>query len=388
MPREVTTDPRLLAERMTASGATVMHATPSTWRLLLEFGWPGDKRLKIFAGGEALPWELARQLVDKSAEVWNLYGPTETAVYSTIHRIEPDDGTVLVGRPISNTQIYLLDRHGQPVPIGVHGEICIGGKGVSRGYLNRPELTAESYISDAFGTEAGARLYRTGDLGRWRTDGTLECLGRADHQVKVRGFRIELGEIEAVLRLHPEVREAVVLAREDMPGDKKLTAYVVGPSKDASTSRELRAFLSEKLPDYMVPGVFVILDALPLSPNGKINRLALSKPDMAGEASADDFIPPATPVEQTLADIWAKALDLPRVSSTGNFFELGGHSLLAAQIIARIRDAFQVDLPMKLVFEAPTLSDMARAIEEQLLETANVDEIDSLLAELEAMPEA
>jgi amino acid adenylation domain-containing protein len=387
VPRDATTDPRLLAERMAASGTTVMHATPSTWRLLLDNGWPGDRDLKVLAGGEALSWDLAQILLDKSAAVWNLYGPTETAVYSTIHKVEPGDGTVLVGKPIANTQVYVLDRYGQPVPVGVPGEVLIGGTGVSRGYLNRPELTAEKYVPDGFGTAAGARLYRTGDLGRWRADGTLECQGRIDHQVKVRGFRIELGEIEAVLRLHPAIREAVVVVREDVPGDKKLAAYLVcGPGQEPAV-RELRDFLREKLPEYMVPSAFVTLETLPLSPNGKVNRFALPRPEEANTGTTGDYVPPEGPVEAQLADIWAGALGVEKVGRADNFFERGGHSLMAAQIIARVRDAFQVDLPMRLLFEVPTLADMAQAIAASLVQEADPAEMDSLLAELEGMPE-
>jgi amino acid adenylation domain-containing protein len=383
VPREATTDPWLLAEALRHSATTVMHATASTWRLLLESGWPGDKGLKVLAGGEALPWALAQQLLDRSAEVWNLYGPTETAVYSTIHRVEPADGAVLVGRPIANTQVYLLDRHNRPVPVGVPGEVCIGGAGVSRGYLNRPELTAEKYVPDPFGSEAGSRLYRTGDLGRYRPDGTLECLGRIDHQVKVRGHRIELGEIEAVLRQHPSVREAVALAWEDVPGDKRLVAYVVAVPGQEPAERELHAFLQEKLPEYMVPSAFVTLESLPLSPNRKVNRSALPRPEQTGQAE-EEFVPPATPLEQTLADIWAGALGVERIGCRDNFFRRGGHSLLAMQVVARVRDALQVDLPVRLLFEVPTLADMARAVEQLLLQGTSTDEMAALLADLES----
>jgi amino acid adenylation domain-containing protein len=380
VPREVTTDPRLLAERLAASGATIMHATASTWRLLLESGWGGDKGLTIFAGGEALPWDLALKLLDRGSAVWNLYGPTETAVYSTIHRVERTDGAVLVGRPIANTQVYVLDRHGGPVPIGAAGEVCIGGSGVSRGYLRRPQLTAEKYVPCPFGP-AGARLYRTGDLGRYRPDGRLECLGRLDHQVKVRGYRIELGEIETALRQHPAVADAVVIVREDVPGDKRLVAYLVAAPGEGPSVQELRGLLQEKLPDYMVPSAFVTLDALPLSPNRKVNRAALPRPSTT--AAEHEYVEPATPMERALAEIWAGALGVERVGAQDNFFKRGGHSLLGMQVVARLRDAFQVDLPVIHLFEAPTLADLAQLVEQKLLHSADADEMASLLAELD-----
>ena len=280
MRRENAADGGKLAEKIKNSGATIMQATPATWRLLLESGWQGNKQLKILCGGEALPRELANQLIEKSASLWNMYGPTETTIWSTVHQVSSTEGPVLVGRPIANTRIYILDRYMQPTPIGVPGELCIGGTGVARGYLNRSELTEEKFIADPFSQEPGARIYRTGDRARYLADGNIELLGRIDHQVKVRGFRIELGEIEAVLREHPALRDAVVLAREDVPGDKRLVGYVVAADTPPTTG-ELRSFLQQKLPDYMVPGVFVFLEALPLTPNGKVDRRALPAPDMA-----------------------------------------------------------------------------------------------------------
>ena len=237
MRRENAADGDKLAEKIKNSGATIMQATPATWRLLLESGWQGNKQLKILCGGEALPRELANQLIEKSASLWNMYGPTETTIWSTVHQVSSTEGPVLVGRPIANTRIYILDRYMQPTPIGVPGELCIGGAGVARGYLNRPELTEEKFIADPFSHEPGARIYRTGDLARYLADGNIELLGRIDHQVKVRGFRIELGEIEAVLREHPALRDAVVLAREDVPGDKRLVGYVVAAEHSSHNRR-------------------------------------------------------------------------------------------------------------------------------------------------------
>jgi amino acid adenylation domain-containing protein len=361
--RAVATDGRQLLQTLADSQATVMQATPATWRLLLEAGWAGSPQLTVLCGGEALPRELAQPLLARAAAVWNLYGPTETTIWSAVAQVAPGDGPVPIGRPIANTQVYLLDPHLQPVPIGVPGELYIGGHGVARGYLNRPELTAERFIVDPFRDEPQARLYKTGDLARYRPDGTLEFLGRLDQQVKLRGFRIELGEIEAVLTQHTAVRESVVLAREDAPGARGLVAYIVPRQAPPPTTRELRSFLQAKLPNYMVPSTFVMLAALPLTPNGKVDRRALPVPDQERPLLEEAFVAPRTPVEEALAGIWADVLGLTQVGIHDHFLELGGHSLLATQVIARLREAFQVELPLRSLFEAPTVADQAEYIE-------------------------
>jgi surfactin family lipopeptide synthetase A len=294
---------------------------------------------------------------------------------------------VPIGRPIANTQLYILDPVLQPVPIGIPGELYIGGDGLARGYLNRPDLTAEKFIPNPFGSEPGARLYKTGDLARHRPDGNLEFLGRLDHQVKLRGFRIELGEIEAVLGGHPAVREAVVVVREDVPGDMRLVAFVVSDQEPAPASRELRAFLQAKLPDYMIPSVFIRLDILPLTPNGKVDRRALPAPDQARPAPEDAFVAPRTPVEEGLARIWAQVLGLEQVGIHDNFFELGGHSLLAMRVISRLRDTFHMELPLRSLFEAPTVAGLALTIAQRQAERAEHEEMARLLAELEGLPD-
>ena len=375
MRRENAADGGKLAERIKNSGATIMQATPATWRLLLESGWQGNKQLKILCGGEALPRELANQLIEKSASLWNMYGPTETTIWSTVHQVSSTEGPVLVGRPIANTRIYILDRYMQPTPIGVPGELCIGGTGVARGYLNRSELTEEKFIADPFSQEPGARIYRTGDRARYLADGNIELLGRIDHQVKVRGFRIELGEIEAVLREHPALRDAVVLAREDVPGDKRLVGYVVAADTPPTTG-ELRSFLQQKLPDYMVPGVFVFLEALPLTPNGKVDRRALPVPDMARPELESVFVAPESGVEKTLAEIWRAVLGLERVGIHDNFFDLGGHSLLLAKVHSQFQAAFGREVAMIDLFRYPTISALAKYLnnapeEDSLKESAN-----------------
>jgi amino acid adenylation domain-containing protein len=368
--RAVAADGHQLEETMTACHATAMQATPATWCLLLAAGWQGNERLAVLCGGEALPRELGAQLLVRSVSLWNLYGPTETTIWSCIHKMGIEEGTVVIGRPIANTQIYLLDAHLNPVPIGVPGGLYIGGAGLARGYLHHPELTAAKFIPNPFSEEVGARLYQTGDLARYLPDGNIECLGRIDHQVKVRGFRIELGEIEAVLHQHPAVRETVVVAREDMPDDtfpqaaKRLVAYVVPYEGQALTARELQSYLREKLPEYMMPAIFVFLDVLPLTPNGKVNRHALPVPDRGRPELGELFQSPRTPTEEILAGIWAAILGLGRVGIHDNFFESGGHSLLATRVMSRIRDTFRVDLPLQSIFEMTTVAELAQAIDQ------------------------
>jgi acyl-CoA synthetase (AMP-forming)/AMP-acid ligase II/acyl carrier protein len=379
---ETTRDGRALAETMSSAGVTAMHATPSTWHSLIDSGWVGNPKLKIFSGGEALPWDLAKELLPRCSALWNLYGPTETAVYSAIHKVEAYDGTVLVGRPIDNTQVYILDAHQQPTPIGVPGEICIAGGGVARGYLDRPELTSERFVPDPF-RESGARMYRTGDLGRFRPNGVIQCLGRVDHQVKLRGFRIELGEIEAVLTQHPEIRQAVADVRTSSSGDKRLVAYLVCEGSNAPAISELRTFLKTKLPDYMVPSSFVTLQSLPVSPSGKLNRRALPDPDDARSAMAREFVAPSTPVEQAVAEIFAEVLEVKQVGLHDDFFELGGHSLLATRVVSRLRDRFQIEMTPRFLFESPGVAEMASRISALLMQSTNPEEMAMILAELE-----
>ncbi|MEA2599254.1 MAG: hypothetical protein QOF89_246, partial [Acidobacteriota bacterium] len=354
--REEAADGQRLQELIAESGATVLQATPATWRLLLESGWEGGEGLKALCGGEALSPVLAAALRPKVGSLWNVYGPTETTVWSTAEEIQ-GEGPILVGRPIANTEAYVLDGAGQPVPVGVPGELLLGGAGLARGYLGRPELTAERFVPAPFGT--GLRLYRTGDLARYRADGRLECLGRIDTQVKVRGFRIELGEIEAALGGHPEVATAVVVAREEASGDRRLVAYVVPRRTGADLSDELRSWVRQSLPDYMVPAAWMFLAELPLTPNGKVDRKALPAPI----SEAGGAVAPRTPTEEVLAGIWARVLGLESVGSEDSFFHLGGHSLLATQVISRIREAFGVELPLRQIFETPTLAGLARSID-------------------------
>jgi acyl carrier protein len=304
----------------------------------------------------------------------HVYGPTETTTFASwywVKAVEANATTVPIGRPVANTEIYILDPHLNPVPTGVAGELHIGGDGLARGYLNRPELTEEKFIANPFSTESGARLYKTGDLARYLPDGNIEFLGRIDNQVKIRGYRIELGEVEAVLAQHPAVQQAVVLAREDTPGDKRLVAYVVSANGLAILSYDLRNYLQRKLPDHMVPSAFVFLDSLPLTPNGKLDRKSLPAPGQSRPELEDDFAAPRTPVEETLANIWADVLKLEKVGVHDNFFRLGGHSLSATQVVSRMRNAFAVEVRLRQIFESPTVAEMAALIAENKVKRAS-----------------
>jgi amino acid adenylation domain-containing protein len=361
--RETAMDPRKLGKTLADCGATVLHATPAAFEMLRESGWKARRGLRILSAGETLPRALANQLLEQGAALWNLYGPTEATIDAAFGSVQPGEGPVPVGRPIPNAEIYILDRHLQPTPIGVFGEVHIGGIGLARGYLNRRELTAERFIPHPFRSEPEARLYKTGDIGRFRADGQIELAGRLDHQVKVRGFRIELGEIEAALSQHPAVQAAAVLAREDAGSSKQLVAYVAGDRR--LEGRELRNFLKEKLPEYMVPSRFVFLERLPLTPNGKLDRRALPAPSQLPGQDRSAFVPPATPVEKELAEIWGEVLGVGGVGAEDNFFELGGHSLLVARVVSRVRRVFNVELPVRVFFEFPTVAELAAEIEQR-----------------------
>ncbi len=365
--RDEAADGTRLTARLDDPRITLLQATPATWRLLLEAGWRGRPTLTMLCGGETLPRALADRLFDKGAALWNVYGPTETTIWSSAWRVEAGESPISIGRPIANTRLYVLDERLRTVPIGVVGELYIGGAGLARGYRDRAGLTAERFIPDPFGTLAGGRLYRSGDLARWWPDGTLECLGRVDHQVKIRGFRVELGEIEAALARHPAVREAVVAARPDPSGELGLAAYVAlrdGP--DPSATAELRRWLLDTVPEYMIPTAFVFLDAIPLLPNGKIDRQALPIPGQARPGPGADFVPPRGPIEEAVAEIWTELLGGETVGGRDNFFGRGGHSLLAVQLLSRLRQMFGVEARLRDFLEDPTVSRLARIVEKAL----------------------
>ncbi|HYG09090.1 MAG TPA: non-ribosomal peptide synthetase, partial [Pyrinomonadaceae bacterium] len=348
---------------------------------------------RVIAGSEQLQitQPIARFFSEaKDCSLHNEYGPSETHVVTCLSlpdEVQDWPSRPPIGRPIFNTQIYLLEKSLQPTPIGVPGELYIGGAGLARGYLGRPDLTAEKFVPDPFSREPGARLYRTGDLARYYPDGNIEFLGRDDHQVKIRGFRIELGEVETVLGRHPAVQETIVLTWERAPGDRRLVAYVVFQPGTTPTVSELRNFLLEKLPDYMVPSSFVILDAVPLTPNGKVNRRALPLPDQARPELEQAFVAPQTELEQVVAGVWREVLGIERVGVDDNFFELGGHSLLATQVVARLSEAFEVELPLRTIFESPTVSGLVATMLQMESEPGSFEKVAQILRQLEELSE-
>ncbi|MEZ4646806.1 MAG: amino acid adenylation domain-containing protein [Chloroflexota bacterium] len=384
--RETATDAVKLADALETSGATVMQATPATWQLLLHGGWDGKPDLKILCGGEAMSRDLADQLLPRCRELWNMYGPTETTVWSAVYRVEPGEGAISIGHPISNTQIYLLDENRRLLPAGVPGELHIGGDGVARGYLNRPDLTAERFFDDLYRNKPGARLYKTGDRARYLPDGNIEFLGRIDHQVKIRGFRVELGEIESALTAHAALREAVVVAREDTPGDKRLVAYLIlDEGAAAPLSGDLRAFLRDRLPAYMIPTAFVFMDVYPMTPNKKVDRKALPAPEQTRAALETQFVAPRNGVEEVVASMMAEVLRLEQVGALDSFFELGGHSLLATQLRSRVYESFQIDIPLRSFFAEPTVAGLANFLLTVPGQRARVEKTAQLLLKLAQM---
>ncbi|MET0400530.1 MAG: amino acid adenylation domain-containing protein, partial [Longimicrobiaceae bacterium] len=361
---EVTREDAAPARWIRRHGVTHLQCTPSLAAMMI--AQSGAESLagleRVFMGAEPMPPALAAQIdAVVPGGLVNLYGPTETTVWCTAHPVTPGEGTIPIGRPVANTRVLVLDEGLRPQPVGVPGELYVAGTGVTRGYLSRPELTAATFVPDPFSAEAGARMYRSGDRARWRADGVLEYLGRLDAQVKVRGFRIEPGEVEATLASHPAVREAVVVAREDVPGDLRLVAYVVPEPGAAADPAALKAHLRERLPDYMVPGAFVAMERLPLTPSGKVARRALPAPEQSAPGAA--YVAPRTATEELLAAIYAEVLRVERVGAQQSFFDLGGHSLLAVRVISRVRDALGVELTVRALFEAPGVAELAERVE-------------------------
>jgi amino acid adenylation domain-containing protein len=374
---EATVTARVLQE------ATVLHAVPGLMRRFVSVtnGEQYPQLRLLLVGGEAVAPELVAEMqaVWANADVRVLYGPTEATIICASYEVSKTINHQMIGRPLPNTVLRILNGNGKSVPIGVDGEIYIGGAGVARGYWQSPELTAEKFVS----AEDGTRIYRTGDRGRYLSDGNIEFTGRMDEQVKVRGFRIELGEIESVLTEHESVREAVVVALDDKGGEKRLVAYVVTDA--ARNVSDLRSHLKERLPDYMIPSAFVYLDALPLTSHGKIDRRALPAPDAERPALAEAFIAPRTPAEKSLASIWTKLLGINRVGINDSYFELGGDSLLATQLASQVRNLFEVELPLVKLFRHPTLAEMATSIEEAIIE--QMEEISDDEAEQLLLPQ-
>jgi amino acid adenylation domain-containing protein len=347
--REAATDAQALTEAIKAGGVTYMQATPATWRMLVQSGWQGKKTMAVFSGGEKLPRDLAEELIPKFRAVWNGYGPTEVSICSTLAQVGPGEGSVPIGRPLANTLHYVVDAQLQPLPVGVPGELYIGGAGVAREYLNRLDLTADRFIMNPFGP---GLVYKSGDLVRWRADGQIEFLGRTDDQVKLRGYRIELGEIESVLERHPAVTAVCATIREDTPGAPYIAAYYVTAPGSGSLDRELRELLRQRVPVYMVASRYMRLEQFPLTPNGKINRRALPAPpaqDLTQPTVAASF----TPMQKRLAEVWEQVLGIAGVQAQDNFYELGGHSLLATEVVQKMEKRTGIRIqPAVLVFQS------------------------------------
>jgi amino acid adenylation domain-containing protein len=369
-PQETLLPGPSLVEFLRDHAITNITVPPSALMVLPREEFPALRTIVV--AGEACPAELVTRWA-AGRSFFNAYGPTETTVWATAARCEDGGHKPPIGRPIANTQVYVLDAGMEPSPVGAAGELYIGGDGLARGYLNRPGLTAERFVPDSFGPVPGSRLYRTGDLVRFLPDGELEFLGRVDHQVKVRGYRVELGEIEAVISQHAAVRECVVVAREDEPGDKRLVAYVVAESGRGLDVAELRAHVRGQLPDYMVPASFVVLEELPLSPSGKVDRAALPAPEATSTESRRDYVGPRTPVEEVLCGVWGEVLGVEQVGVEEDFFELGGHSLLATQVISRVREGFKVEIALRELFKQPTVRGLAASIEAAMREGHEVN---------------
>lgn len=369
--RETATDGESLLSLVKSSKATLIQATPATFQMLLDAGWEYGGKIKVLCGGEPLPVQLCEKISARADSVWNMYGPTETTIWSTLKKIQANE-RITIGKPIANTQLFILREGYQPVPVGVPGELYIGGTGLARGYLNRPDLTSQAFVPSPFSEEGGARIYRTGDIARWLPSGEVECLGRADHQVKIRGYRIELGDVEAALANCPAVEQGIVAAQPDPTGGKRLVAYIVSKTSPPPAVGDIRLFLQGKLPGYMIPTFFVFLEKLPLTANNKVDRRALPNPDFLQEEPEKAFIPPETATEKSIANIWGEILRLNDIGREDNFFDLGGHSLLATRTISRIRTVFGVEVPLRSLFEAPTIRGLSRRVE--VLVNERIDE--------------
>ena len=375
-PQEATTDMELLAKKMEECGATVFQATPVTFKMLMISSWKGKKDLKLIIGGEALSKELVRQLLPITAGVWNSYGPTETAIYSVVKHLTMEEtegeGYVPIGRPLDNTTLYVLNKNLVPVPVGIPGELYIGGDGLSPGYLNLPAMTAERFIPNPFGKKPNSKIYKTGDLVQYFNDGNLVFLNRVDSQVKIRGFRIELGEIESVLAQYGGIKDKVVMVREDTQGDKKLVGYIIAENDTAIDLTELRNFLKSKIPDYMVPSSFMVMGQFPLTLNGKVDRKLLPAP-VESKITAE-IVAPLNELERELATIWTEALKIKSIGRTDNFFEMGGNSLNGTLLISKINKSKAIRLPLKTLFAKPTIAEIAEEIEFQQTCTSEVVE--------------
>jgi amino acid adenylation domain-containing protein len=354
--REMTSNPIQIGEAIKRYQVNMMQATPATWQLLIETGWKGEPGLKAFCGGEALTRKLADQLLNRVDNLWNMYGPTETTVWSSVNLIQKGDSTITIGEPIDNTQLYVLDGGLQPVPVGVVGELHIGGEGLAQGYHNQGHLTDEKFIRDCFSTNINARLYKTGDRARYLANGSIEILGRMDDQVKINGNRIELGEIGSILLQHPSVRDGIVMTGTESGGEKRLVAYFVPKHNLPLSITELREFFGKKLPPYMIPDFFISMDSLPLTPNGKIDRKSLPSPQNVFQHSG--YMGPRNETEKMLVEIWKNVLHLEKVGIHDNFFDLGGASMQSLQVVTKA-NMYGLQLSIENLFEHQTIAELA-----------------------------
>ena len=359
---EMNTQPYLIGEAISHYRVNIMQATPATWQLLIKTGWTGEPGLKALCGGEALTKPLADQLLYRVSSLWNMYGPTETTVWSSVCQIQKGEPVTTIGQPIGNTQLYILDRHLQVQPIGVAGELHIGGEGLARGYLNHSNLTNEKFIPDCFSSKPGARLYKTGDHARYTPGYSIEILGRMDDQVKINGYRIELGEIASVLMQHPSIHKAIAITRTEASGDNRVVAYYVPKQEQSADVHELQDFLRQKLPAFMKPALLIRLNDLPLTPNGKIDRKSLPVPEDTRELPG--YVAPQNKLEQMLVSIWQDVLDLEQVSIHDNFFDLGGASIQSIQIVAKANIS-GLGITVENIFEYQTVAGLAAKMIEQ-----------------------
>jgi len=374
--KEQSMDVAQLVQLIDEQDVSFLQATPATWHMLVNNEWKIDRPFKGLCGGEPLPIGLANSLLESGVMLTNVYGPTETTVWSSLYHLEqPLGNSVPIGKPIANTQCYVLDRKKRPVPVGVPGELYIGGHGLADGYLHSPDLTDERFVKSPFSSEQGDLIYQTGDLVRYLENGNLECLGRLDHQVKIRGFRIELGEIETVFNRFDAIKEGVIHPHEDGSGVKYLVAYYT-VSEDSVNGADIRSYLKESLPDYMVPTAFVEMESMPLTPNGKVDRKALKPADTV--VAGTEYVEPNTEVEKAIAEIWASVLKKDKVGIKDDFFEIGGHSLVATQIVSRVKEKYEVDFPLKVLFETTTIKGMADYIETVLWASNDSEGVDEL----------
>jgi acyl-coenzyme A synthetase/AMP-(fatty) acid ligase/acyl carrier protein len=392
LPKETVLSPLELKREIAKRKISVMFLTTALFNQMAQSVPEAFASLRyLIFGGEASDAQAVKRVVErgKPQHLVNGYGPTEGTTFTTTYEVnEVTPGHALpIGRPLSNTEVWVLDRQGHLAPAGVTGELYIGGDGIAREYLGRPDLTAERFVPHPFSNEPGARLYRTGDLVRYMSDGNIVFLKRMDHQVKVRGFRVELGEIEAALNQYWAISKSVVIDNDDLPGGTRLIAYIVPEEGVEPASAELYAFLKEKIPSYMIPSIFVTLKEIPLTPNGKVNRAELPVPQMSEDGASANFVAPRSPLEETLAEIWRETLGVAQIGVESNFFDLGGHSLMATRVVTQIRERFGVELPLRVLFESPTIAGLAQHLDAVQVKETQLSRILSMLENVENISE-